>query len=147
MLRIIECTCIYIGLLQKVITGRTKSTVQVFLWWTVVVCTTRRAALGDRWKFNRDLGHNQKDGTTCLRVNLDQTKKHCVFENGTGKIYLSVVAKLKKERREKESTFHDFSFFLWIVQKFSSSGLIKKKKKNTYDAWKKNGWFSSRESI
>lgn len=37
MLRIIECTCIYIGLLQKVITGRTKSTVQVFLWWTVVV--------------------------------------------------------------------------------------------------------------
>lgn len=70
-------------------------------------------------------------------MNLDQTKKHCVFENGTGKIYLSVVAKLKKETREKESTFHDFSFFLWIVQKFSSYGLIKKKKKNTYDAWKK----------
>ena len=42
MLRIIECTCIYIGLLQKVITGRTKSTVQLFRGeQSSYVCTTR----------------------------------------------------------------------------------------------------------
>ena len=69
------------------------------------------------------------------------------FENGTGKIYLSLQLK-KKKKEKKGSTFHAIlPPFCRIVEKFSSYGLIRKK--NTYDAWgeKKRLIFISRINL
>lgn len=145
MLRIIECTCIYIGLLQKVITGRTKSTVQLFRGeQSSYVCTTR----GTDENSTGEISVTIKK-TAHVYGWISTKPKNIAFFRKWNRQDLSLVAvKKKKKKRKKGSTFHAIlPPFCRIVEKFSSYGLIRKK--NTYDAWgeKKRLIFISRINL